>query len=194
MFMKRNLLRNSIIAIIGILAFIGCATQKGVIGDWQDISSLDQLVGKWEGSINIQVPYDEENFVPESSIEISISIEYAQGAQEIFGEMKVDMDKLVSDMLAMGLEAGISEEEISKDLLWATFLEGASEELEGFVIGDQYYLTLDLSGDAEEALQSDDEIKLQAHVNGTQIRLVLSETLSFGFGEEEFKELVLNKR
>ena len=189
--MKRHI-RNSLIAIICILAFIGCASQegKGEVATWQDIKSLDQLVGKWEGSVNMQIPYDEENFMPESSIEISISIEYTEGSQEIIGEMKIDFDKLLTDWVALGLEAGTPEEEISKDILWVALTEEFAES-DDFDIGGKYFLTGDLSGDADEAL-SDDDVKFQ--IMGNQIKVIFSETLSFGMGDEGFKEIILYKR
>ncbi|MCL2139306.1 MAG: hypothetical protein FWH41_07220, partial [Treponema sp.] len=141
--MKINYTR--IFAVIGILLFIGCSTQKNTteISEdlWHDINSIDQFIGKWEGYVNVQIPKNEENFMPESSIDVSISLEYTEGLEELICNMKIDMDKLLTDCMDMD---SIKEAGFTKDSLWGVIIEGF-EDIDGFSVGGNYFANYDLS-------------------------------------------------
>ena len=192
--MNRNL-RTILIAVFGILVFLGCASQKSEVKAWQDISSLDQLVGKWEGSTYLNVPKNEEDFMPETSVEVNISVEYIKGSQDFVLSMKMDFDRLLNDMIKMGLEAGASEEDLSKDILWEEMVKNFEEEDDDEASSSgQYYFSYVISEDAETILYDEDG-KFQINENGSQIKILfLGETLTLGLGDEGFSEIILNKK
>ena len=187
-------LKKYLCPILGILIFIGCSTQKNTTIRneelWHDISSIDQFVGKWEGKLNVPISKNDEIFMPESLIEVSITIEYTKGLQELMYNMKIDMNKLLTD--CMDLDS-IKEAGLTKDNLWELIIEGLENE-DGFTIGGKYFANYDLSFDAEALFSDDSGSKFQINNNSDMIKLIFFEAISFGLGDEGFNEIVLNKK
>jgi hypothetical protein len=87
---------------------------------WNDINSIDDFIGKWEGYEIVPIPGNEEHFRPESSIKVSVSIGYIKGSKEVNCNMEVDLTRLVTDWsnVEKMKEAGITE-----DGLWEILAE-----------------------------------------------------------------------
>jgi hypothetical protein len=193
--MKKAIL-NGIFVSLFLFLFFGCATQnnktsgKSGTGDWQDVKSRDSFVGKWEGFVIQTIPQNDENFMPQTSIEISVSFEYLNGSEEVNGYLKADLDRFLTDWSRMDKIrlAGLTKED-----LWA-ILEGEFEKDEGIVIGGKYFITYDLSDRADTFLLSDAHAKFQINKAGNRLKLMFSDLVTFGLGYSGFDEIILSRK
>ena len=186
----KNAISHVIFIFFGCLCLAGCATQNSRLNKgevWNEIESIDDFIGKWEGSVISYIPRNAANSMPESSIEIGIVFEYIDGSDKVDSTMKMDMDKLLTDMVKMlGAVSGYT-----KDSLW----ELMAEQFEGEVtIGGKYFVLMDLSDDAKKYLTNDAAGKFQINKSRDKVRLVYYEAVTFGLGDAGFKEIVFNKK
>ena len=188
--MNRSLINNFLLT--WFLLF-GCMVQSinaSETESWIDIVSPNACIGKWEGQLTIFIPKDDANFIPESSIEISIFMEFIKGADVVNSNMKFDFDKFVTDWQHV---EEIAEIGFTKDSLWELLADNFLET-PGFVCGNDYYVTYDLSDKTELFFLPDDNGKIQINKNGNKLKMVFNEILSFGLGDSGFSEIVLNKK
>jgi hypothetical protein len=182
---------NIIFVSLFAFFFFGCATQgnKTKAEVWRDVKSTNDLVGKWEGSIIQGIPENPDNFMPETSIEISIAFEYVQGADMVNGIMKVDLAQFLTDWSNMGI---LKAAKLTIDDLWDVLLEEFSKTDE-IDIGGEYFVTKDLS-DRPDTFFADAAGKLQINESGNKMKLVFYEAVSFGLGDPGFSEILLDKK
>ena len=186
----KNPIHNVIFLFFGCLCLAGCATQNSGLnkGDvWNEIESIDDFIGRWEGSVVSYIPRNAENSMPESSIEISIVFEYAEGSEKVDSTMKMDMDQLLTDMVKMlGTVSGYT-----KDSLWELMSAQFEEEI---TVGGKYFVLMDLSDDAKQYLANDAAGRFQINKSKDKVRLVYYEAVTFGLGDAGFKEIIFNKK
>ena len=194
--MKRNTFYYLFVILI-VFVLIGCSTQNNKTSSneslqgklWYEISSLDQLIGKWEGSRNVRIPKNEENFMPDSEIDIKMSIEYVKGDEKLVFNMEIDMNRFLTDCMEMD---SIKEAGLSKDYLWESIIE-TFDEMDGFSVGGNYFVNYNLFFDEEEIFIEDSDENFVINADGDTIRITFSEAVSFGLGDEGFNEIILNK-
>ena len=188
----KNPIPNIIFVFFGYLCLVGCATQNSQINKgevWNEIESIDDFIGKWEGSAVAYIPRSVENSMPESSLEISFVFEYIDGSEKVDSTMTVDMDRFLTDWVKMlGVVSGYT-----KDSLWELLVERFEEE-EVIIIGGKYFVLMDLSGDARKFLANDAAGKFQINTDKNKIRLIYYEAVTFGLGDTGFKEIIFNKK
>jgi len=177
------------LVLSGFLFFLGFS-QAAANENWRDISSINELIGKWEGNRVVEIPRDTEMFIPKSAIEINVTIEYVRGSKEVNGSMRLDMNRFLTDWLNIG---EIKMLGFTKDFLWELFVD-ALTALDDFTIGDNYTVFYDLSSDADDFFQNNSDGDIQINGNGNRIRLLFFDTVSFGLGDEGFNEIVLDRR
>ena len=190
--MKRSIL-NGIFTFFGILFFIGCSTQNNQIKRnelWYDIGSIDNLIGKWEGYRSVDIPKNEENLIPKTSIEISISLEYIKGSKEVNVSMKIDLNRFLNDWLNI---EEIKETGITKNELWEILFQ-EFEKIEGYTIGGRYYINYDLSDNAETFLSNNSDGEFKINDTCDKIKLIFYKAMSFGLGDSGFNEMILQKK
>lgn len=180
--------KNIFIAIL----FICCAAQNGTADDitvWKKTESIDDFIGKWEGYINIAIPRNTANAIPESSIEVGIYFEYIKGSDEVNASMHLNLNKFLTDWSNV---PEIKERGFTKDKLWAYFIDVLENADDRFSVGGKYYLYYDISEKADEFFFSDGGEMLVSETKN-QVKLVFYEPVSFGLGDEGFTEIILNK-
>ena len=185
-------------SILGIFIFIGCSTQNNKTSSneslqgklWYEINSLDQLIGKWEGIRNVRIPKNEENFMPDSEIDVRMSIEYVKDAEKLIFSMEIDMNRFLTDCMDMD---SIKEAGFSKDYLWESII-ATFEKMDDFSVGGKYFVNYNIFFDAEEILLKDSDEDFVINADGNTIRMTFSEAVSFGLGDEGFTEIILNKK
>jgi hypothetical protein len=186
--MKKTVLNIVVLSLVAF-SFFGCATQSNRADVWRDAESLDDYVGKWEGSVVLDIPENIEGAIPKTSLEVTISFEYLQGAARVSGSMKMDLAQFLTDWSNMG---AIKSAGLSKDSLWVV-LVGEFQKNPDFTVGGEYFVMQDLSGDVGSFF-SDESGKIQINGSGNQLKLIFSEALSFGMGDTGFTEIILDKK
>ena len=188
----KSLIPNIIFVFFGCLCLIGCATQNSQLnkdGAWNEIESINDFIGKWEGSAVSYIPRNAENSMPESSLEVNIVFEYIDGSEKVESTMKMDMDGFLADWVKMlGVVSGYT-----KDSLWELLVEQFQKEAK-LIIGGKYFVLIDLSEDAKKFLSNDVAGKFQINKSKNKVRLVYYEAVTFGLGDTGFKEIIFNKK
>jgi len=188
----KNPILNVIFVFCGYLCLVGCATQNNRLNEgevWNEIGSINDFIGKWEGSTISYIPRNVENSMPESSLEVSIVFEYIDGSEKVNSFMKMDMDKFLTDWVNMlGVVSGHT-----KDSLWELLVK-EFEKSETIIIGGKYFVLIDLSDNARNFLSNDAAGKFQINKTKDKVRLVYYEVVTFGLGDTGFKEIIFNKK
>ena len=189
--MKRE--RSAVTVFLALVILLaGCATSKNVtenIDSWKAISGVDEFAGRWEGSISVRVPEDKKEYIPESSIEISIFLEYIKNTTEISSGMKIDLSRFLADWENV---AEMRQLGITKDQLWEMLSEAFNRDV-SIRLGGKYFLTMDLSGTTDEYM-SDETAEFFINNKGTRLKIVFSEVVKFDMGDSGFREIILDKK
>jgi hypothetical protein len=157
---------------------------------WKEVAAVFQLAGHWEGSTEAGIPRNREMGLPKSAIAITITLEYAPGAAQVYISLKVDMERFLTDWTKMDT---IQDQGMTKDSLWA-LMEAQFEAGENLTVAGKYFIITDLSVDAADAaIASDTDMSLLINPAGTQLRMAFTEAISFGLGDEGFQEIILYK-
>ncbi|MDR1374240.1 MAG: hypothetical protein LBJ24_04640 [Treponema sp.] len=190
--MKKIILGGLPLLIFGFIA-AGCATRETPVNNsesWNEIKSMDDLAGRWEGYNTAAIPANKDISMPESSMEVNISFEYIKGSKDVNAAMKVDMGEFLNDWLSV---PQIREAGLTKDALWKLLVE-EFKKAEGIAVGGKYYITYDLSGKADDFLVEDSRGKFQINNDGNKVRLIFYDAFSFGLGDSGFTEIVLSRK
>ena len=183
--MKKNIILFYLILLTG---FTALQADEG----WKDILSSNEIAGKWEGFKEIKIPRIAEMFIPATSLDISINLEYIRGSKEISGNMKMDLNKFLTDWLSIPEIAMFG---LTKDVLWELMVAEMSEsEADGFTVGGKYFFNYDLAGDADDVFLKEDFGKIQINRNGDKLRLLFFEDITMGLGIDGFNEIILVKK
>jgi hypothetical protein len=79
------------------LTLIGCPNpNSGSVDTWEKVTALNELIGTWEGAINVPIPaQDEAPKMPATSVSGNVSITVTEDT--FTGETDMDLDKLLTD-------------------------------------------------------------------------------------------------
>jgi hypothetical protein len=184
-FTRRGILRGG---VFFLFFFILCAAGNAQNEDWRPIEPADNLLGTWEGTDILLIPKNEAAFVPDSSLEVTIRMVYAQTGEQKTTTIVIGMnfEQLLNDWLAM---PQIREQGLTKDMLWG-FLTGQFEMLTG-VTFQGYSLNFEMS-EYDETFIADDSMEINRRRN--KLRVTFPESLSLGLGDEGLSQIVLNKK
>jgi hypothetical protein len=169
--------------------FIGCRTTGKTQGRelWTAVQTVRELVGKWNGSVKVYIPEDRELDLPESSIVVSIGLEYKEGAEYVNSSMNIDIGQFLTDRLNIG---EIGEGEYTKDEILDTLMEEFSKTND-VTVGGKYYLTADLSDIATRFINPESGAKIFIDQKRTSIKIVFDQPLSFDLGDSGVTEIIL---
>jgi len=167
---------------------IGCATTNtGRNENWNMINSANELIGKWEGSSRVAIPENHEASIPQSSINIVVSLEYKENSDTINSVYKFDLDKIVTDMMKTD---GMKKAEITKGQLWQILVNEILSADESGIFkdyGDFYMLLTEESG-------IDDLSNCFINDKGNRLRIIFKEPIVFGLGDTGINEIILTKK
>jgi hypothetical protein len=162
------------------------AQQSGV---WTTVKTPAELVGAWEGAVNIPIPENEDAGLPDSSIEVEFSLEYFKGGEELNCVMKVNMKRYVTDWAA-GPNA--QAQKLTRDDFWDILTKEFDGS--GLVVGGKYFVLMNLADTADNFISSDAGLTIVKNPEKNALKLIFGETISFGLGDEGFTEVVLDKK
>ena len=162
---------------------------------WNDIASINDIVGKWEGSVVQKIPGNRQELIPDSSIEIIIYFDYVRNSKKIDITLKVDMGKFLSDWLKMDEIKALG---LTRDDMWDLFLETINYYDEISDVG-KYYIAMKMTMDVnlaatDSSFFSSDEGEFKINAGKNKLKLIFFEAISFGMGDSGFNEVILNKK
>jgi len=179
-------------ALVLIVLMAGCATsnKKSEKADsWNKVNSANEFIGTWEGSASVLIPENRDEYVPGSSIDVSIFLEYMGNTNAVNASLKKDMNRFLTDWVNVN---EIKQMGIAKDQLWEMFLSGPNKDNTVTDVGN-YFMVSDLSGTADDFLH-EKKGAFFINGNGTQLKMVFHELVEFGMGDSGITELILNKK
>ncbi|MDR1412245.1 MAG: hypothetical protein LBI91_08560 [Spirochaetaceae bacterium] len=181
-------------ALLFVFFFTGCAgggkpqedagETPGEDGDiWYAVTSAEELIGEWEGSIVLNVPADESKGFPETVFYVSMSLSCTeQGAEQ---GIKIGFGDFLADLLAAHPDTALTADD-----LWEEYFENIYA---GYIlIKDEYALVVESSGPAEDLLGNSND-KLYINQDGTRLREFLGGGLLEPFGVPGNIEFVMEK-
>ncbi|MDR1232361.1 MAG: hypothetical protein LBK61_13290 [Spirochaetaceae bacterium] len=160
--MKRQVNKVSFAAWVAIFFIAVCAVPYAEENDtWISVTRTNQIAGNWEGSTVIDSPAEESAMMPESSMDVAISLWYEDGADEAEVEVKIDFSQLLSDWSSA---SGVSEGALW-ELLGLMFVQ--NDEFTKSELGDNVlYFSMAIPVDDMIA----DKDRLYINTSGTKLR------------------------
>jgi hypothetical protein len=193
----KKIFLNDILIFWCWLFFIGYATQNStaqnnimdLAENWGNVKSINNFIGKWEGNIIQDIPRNNKDFIPNSSIETSVFLEYVQDSEVVNAYLKIDMEKFITDWSRV---PQVKQAGFTKEKLWRSLVNEFKKDK--FTIGENYSLILDLSEKANTFLSDSSVGQFQINETGNKIKLIFDEIVTFGLGDSGFNEIVMNKK
>ena len=166
--------------------------------NWRTVENASDIIGRWEGSMIVPLPSGSiDEMLPDSSMDVIFAADFSRTANAnrlLFAfEIVVDLDKFLDDLLRIP-EVKILG--ISRDTFWELF----AAELSSFSIPDldivvkKYSIGFMMSEEVEDSSMDFSQGYMLINNERTMIKLIFEEELSFGLGDEGFRELVMHKR
>ena len=175
------------IRLIAAFFIFGLISQTFVWGQqWRNLNSQNELIGTWEGSIDIPIPFDESGF-PEILMGVTLTIELPRGSNTVTMTGKMDMSNFLDVLVASPDLGGL----FTKDQLWAIISMEAANSSE-YSIGNDYSIIFKISEPVSEFFSSDANVQIDS--SGNRIKIVFAEQLTFNFGDAGIGEIVLTKK
>jgi len=184
-------MRKNILILLSVFIYvffiIGCATTTGSNESWRSLNSADELIGRWEGSAIAIIPENKENLIPQSSINMAVTLLYLKGAKNLDVTYKLDLDRMISDMIKTD---AMRQAKITKDQLWGILLNEIRKADESNAFSDygKYYLIV------SEKPGTDKLSNCYINDRGNRIRIIFPEILTFGLGDTGISEVTLTKK
>jgi len=185
-----------IVLIIGTVLvfsiFAGGGNEKSTVdlNYWEEISSSEKLVGKWEGYNNIPIPPNYDSRIPNTSIDLFTSLNYKNDSENVNFKIKWDMNKFLADW---SNELQKIRGSFSKDYLWEELVKEFKKDSE-FKIGDDFSITTDITDNPDGFFPKNSK-KDKAYISkdGNEILLLFNRTITLGLGDKGIKEIILKK-
>ena len=176
---------------LAAVLFIFCATQNKAddITTWRNTKSLDDFIGKWEGNKTVFISKASNASIPESSLEVSVFLEYIKGSDDVNATMKMDLNRFLTDMSNM---PELKWAGLNKDDLWEMLLS-IFENTE-YIAGGKYFFNYDLSDKADVFFFDNTGGEILLNDTKNRMKLVFYETVSLELGDEGFTEIILSKK
>ncbi|MDR1307262.1 MAG: hypothetical protein LBK74_06790 [Treponema sp.] len=186
-FTRQGILRGGVFFLFFLIL---CAAGNAQNEGWRPIQPADNLLGAWEGTDILAIPKNEEAFIPDSSLTVTIRLVYARTGEQKTTTLVVGMnfEQLLIDWLAM---PQVKEQGITKDQLWGLLVDQMQVMLPG-VTFQGYSLSFEMS-QADEFFGADDD-SLEINRRRNKIRVTFPEPLSLGLGDEGLSQMVLTKK
>jgi hypothetical protein len=153
-----------------IVLFAVCAASYAQEADtWLPVTRMNQIAGNWEGAFAYDMPADEEAMTPAISMDLTLSLWYEEGADEIEMEMKADFERFLAALSsALGL---------SPSTLWESLRQGFDEDDENIQVG-KYVVYYSQRGPVDEMVG--DENAMLINTSGTKLRFSESALAEIG--------------
>ncbi|MDR1908588.1 MAG: hypothetical protein LBQ35_01555 [Spirochaetaceae bacterium] len=158
-------------------------------GAWRQVTQASELIGRWEGAVEVTIPASAEAGLPKSAIGVGISLDYDHGAPQVKATMRVDMARFLGDFARTDAARA---QGVTQDMIWAMMEEQFSQQ-QGITVGGKYFLLGDISETPEQMLGPGSDVTLEINREAAKLRMVFREFISFGLGDEGFREIVLDK-
>ncbi|QQO10889.1 hypothetical protein [Breznakiella homolactica] len=191
--------------------FLGCG-DSGSKDEWTRVTSFEEIRGNWEGSETVKIPKQTDQNIPESSMKLTMGMEFPVTLQNYTGDaaavrVKIDMEKILTDYFGN-----------LKDTFWDTLINTYSQdpdatEENGVVIIDsvnpddgiskmitkigKYYMEMTTKSPAlNEDLSASDGVELYINQNKTKLKFVSTELVDeivdeTGFEANQIDEVIL---
>jgi len=196
--MKKNIRSGILPFLLGIIFLLisqNVTANENI--NWKEAESDDDFVGVWESDIVLHIPKSEETFMPESSFNITFTLDYRKPAgfagNNFKLSIKMDLGKFLTDWTN---EPFIRMLGFSKDDLWALFLGeiNSGTGIENITI-EKYFISYSLS-ERIESFANDESIgSIFINDDKTKIKLILGDdVITLGLGDMGFSEIIMDRK
>jgi|TergutMp193P3_1026864.scaffolds.fasta_scaffold24013_1 hypothetical protein len=182
--------------------FLICYGAQGVSAqdntNWRKADSDNDFAGIWEGSMDFRIPKNEEEMIPESSIGVTVVLEYSRNAENANANFRIkirfDMEKFLNDFLNIPL---VRQYGLTLDSLWDMFASEMKPAMGDFgndVIIKKYYISYNISENIDEFLYDSSRESILLNDDKTRMKLIFDEAIPANIVTGEgITEIILNK-
>jgi len=178
-----------------------CICARGVLAqtntNWRVAEFDGDFIGRWEGRVRIPIHEDREAMMPESSIDLTLFLEYLkyQGSESanFRVSMKLDMEKFFNDFLNLPEVRSFG---FTLETLWELFISDfKSMDALGSGIGVQKYsISYSISESVDEFYNNSTMGTIFLNDDNTRMKLIFNEAIDTDFGGDgSITEIILNK-
>jgi hypothetical protein len=186
--------------IFNIFLFVSfCFAAMGVSADenWRLFESVDDLAGKWEGNLTIDISENLNEMIPKSSMDITAIFEYSKNTRlqntDYSFYMKIDFEKFLDDFIKIP-EFKIPG--LSKDAIWdvlALIFSSMDEFSDYNIVVKKYYFEFNYNGKIDELVNDSSRGQIFLNKDKNQMKWFFDSAVSLNFGDEDSLDLILYK-
>jgi hypothetical protein len=180
--------------------FLICGAAQGVMAqnvtNWREAESYDELIGKWEGSLTVNIPKNAEEMIPETSVKtlflMNITKNPDNNDTDFKISMRLDLENFLDDFLNL---PEIKPLGLPKDMLWDMLADNfrfSMDSLGDDLVIQRYYITFTALESTGE-VYSDSGGKVFLNNDKTMMKVIFDEPIEFGIPDVLIQEIILNK-
>jgi hypothetical protein len=189
-------MKKKIFSII-FITFCFTAAVVGADENWRLFDSVDDLVGRWEGKMTMDIQENLNEMIPKSSMDIIAVFEYSKNTRTQNNDytffMNIDFGKFLDDMLKFPEFKNFG---VSKDTVWdvlALIFSSMDELSEYNITVKKYYFEFSYNGKIDELINDDSQGQIFLNRDKTQMKWSLGPDVSFNLAGDGSTDLILYK-
>ncbi|MDR2516723.1 MAG: hypothetical protein LBC88_05000 [Spirochaetaceae bacterium] len=164
-----------------------CATAPGG-ASWRRVRTGTALEGKWTGNVTVMIPANPHQGIPATSFAITLELAVEPGSTEAAMTLTVNFEQFLDDLAA---QPEAQEQGLTKQVLWTMLGQGFTRF--EFTVTEDYRIIAAETEPVEDVIGGESVQSIEMSGDGTRLRYTLREPISFGIGDEGFKQIILNK-
>jgi hypothetical protein len=177
-----------------------CLTAVVVSADtenWRRFDSVNDLVGRWEGNLTVDIPEKLNEMVPKTSMDVRTIFEYSKNTMlqntDFSLYMRIDFEKFLDDFLKFPEFKMLG---LSKDVIWDVFAQNLSsmDELPDYnIVIKKYYFEINYDGRIDELVNDSSRGQIFLNSEKNQMKWLVNSAVALNLGNEDFMDLILYK-
>jgi hypothetical protein len=190
-------MKKKIFNIFLFISFCFTAALAGADESWQLLENVNDLVGRWEGNVTMNIPENPAEMIPKSSMDVRAIFEYSKNTRARNTDysffMNIDFEKFLNDFMKFPELKVLG---VSKDDIWDMFsiIFSSMDELSDYnVVVKKYYFEFNYNGIIDELLNDSEQGQIFLNKAKNQMKWLFNSAVSLNLGDEGFMELILYK-
>lgn len=190
-------MKKKIFNIFLLISFCFTAALAGADENWRLLENVNDLAGRWEGNVTMDIHENLNEMIPKSSMDVKAVFEYSKNTKARNTDysflMNIDFGKFLDDFMKFP-ELKILG--VSKDDIWDMFsiVFSSMDELSDYnVVVKKYYFEFNYNGLIDELINESDQGQIFLNKDKNQMKWLFNSPVSLNFGGEGFMELIMYK-
>jgi hypothetical protein len=185
--------------ILNIFLFISftAAVVNADNTDWRLLGNVDDLAGRWEGNVTMDIPENLNEMIPKSSMDVRAIFEYSKNTKARDTDysffMNINFEKFLDDFMKFP-EVRMNKKK--KNDIWDMFalIFNSMDEFSDYnIVVKKYYFEFNYNGKIDELVNGSAQGQIFLNGAKNQMKWLFNSAVSLNFGDEGFSDLILYK-